>query len=148
MVEVLGQNLKLIQQIELQRFRQRRNLRGTEFVKDDLEHSSSQIVIPERSEESPTIFCRSQRHQINTRRTRWPIRVVISQVIVPAFSASSRHEISPSPCRPIKTTSSPTSTGGRCETSITIRSIVTRPNKSQRFPRTSICAPRFERCRG
>ena len=53
-------------------------------------------------------------------------------VIVSARSASSAHGISASPCLPIKTTSSPTSTLSILLTSIIIKSIVTRPSSGQR----------------
>src|SRR5438067_329628 len=125
-VEVLGKDLEFRQQIELQRFRQRRHFRGAQLVEDDLEHLTHTY----------------------TRRTRLPIRVMISHVIVSARSASSVVEISSSPWRPIKTTSSPTAASLICETSIIIRSIVTRPSSGQRFPRTSTAASRFDRWRG
>src|SRR5262249_13039550 len=149
MTEVLRQNLELRQQIELHLLRQRRHLSRAQLVENDLKHSRKVTCgVWRGTSESLSHQIVKLLNQTNIRFTRWPILVVISHVIVLAFSANSTHGISASPCLPINTISSPRSTSGMCETSITIRSIVTRPSNGQRFPLTNISALTFDKCRG
>src|SRR5690606_27717749 len=91
--------------------------------------------------------CEGVVHPEYRRGTRGPMSDTTSFEVVSVFSAHSSALISSEPWRPIRTTSSPTSTGSS-PTSTTIWSMVTVPASGYRRPRMSTSPPVAESRRG